>query len=87
VPLGRGTPRGIHPLLVAQLEPYDCQVPPNEEAENQMTEKSYEAPSIKVLGGVADLTQMAKPGIYFDFPGSAEGSTVPPAPGAPGTVS
>jgi len=51
-----------------------------------MTDKSYEAPSIKVLGGLSDLTQ-SKPGIYFDFPGSAEGNTNPPAPGAPGTVS
>jgi hypothetical protein len=52
-----------------------------------MTEENYEAPSIKVLGAVTDLTQMAKPGIYFDLPGSAEGNSVPPAPGAPGTVS
>ncbi len=52
-----------------------------------MSEKSYEAPSIKVLGGLSDLTQMSKPGIYFDFPGSAEGNTAPPAPGAPGTAS
>ena len=50
-----------------------------------MTEKSYETPSIKVLGGLSDLTRMAKPGIYFDFPGSAEGSKTPPAPGSPGT--
>jgi hypothetical protein len=50
-----------------------------------MSAKSYEAPNIKVLGGLSDLTQMAKPGIYFDFPGSAEGNTAPPATGSPGT--
>jgi hypothetical protein len=60
-------------------------VPPTEEAAIQMNEKTYEAPSIKVLGGLSDLTQMSKPGIYFDYAYSAEGNTVPPAPGAPGT--
>ena len=49
-----------------------------------MSEESYEAPSITVLGDVTDMTQ-GKPGIFFDFPGSAEGNTAPP-PGAPGTV-
>ncbi len=50
-----------------------------------MSEKNYEAPAIKVLGGLSDLTQMSKPGIYFDFPGSAEGNSVPPTTGSPGT--
>ena len=50
-----------------------------------MNEKNYEAPSIKLLGGLSDLTQVSKPGIYFDFPGSAEGAKTPPAPGTPGT--
>ncbi len=51
-----------------------------------MAEETYEAPAITVLGNVSDMTQ-AKPGIYFDFPSSAEGNKVPPPPGAPGTVS
>jgi hypothetical protein len=51
-----------------------------------MAEETYEAPSITVLGDVTDMTQ-AKPGIYFDFPGSAEGAKTPPSPGAPGTIS
>jgi hypothetical protein len=51
-----------------------------------MADESYEAPSITVLGDITDMTQ-AKPGIYFDMPGSAEGSKIPPTPGAPGTVS
>jgi hypothetical protein len=46
----------------------------------------YEEPTVKVLGTVSDLTQ-SKPGIYFDMPGSSEGNSTPPAPGAPGTVS
>jgi hypothetical protein len=49
-----------------------------------MAEESYEAPQITVLGDITDMTQ-GKPGFNFDFPGSAEGSTVPPAPGSPGT--
>jgi hypothetical protein len=51
-----------------------------------MAEEIYEAPQITVLGDITDMTQ-GKPGIYFDFPGSTEGNTSPPAPGAPGTVS
>jgi hypothetical protein len=51
-----------------------------------VAEEHYEAPTITVLGDVTDMTQ-AKPGIYFDMPGSSEGSKTPPAPGAPGTVS
>ncbi len=50
-----------------------------------MTDEQYEAPQITVLGDLTDMTQ-SKPGKYFDFPGSAEGNSVPPAPGAPGTV-
>ena len=50
-----------------------------------MTKESYEAPQITVLGEITDMTQAAKPGIYFDFPGSAEGNKNPPAPGQPGT--
>ncbi len=49
-----------------------------------MAEEDYEAPQITVLGDITDMTQ-AKPGIYFDFPGAAEGNTTKPAPGAPGT--
>jgi hypothetical protein len=51
-----------------------------------VAEEHYEAPSITVLGDVTDMTQ-AKPGIFFDLPGSNEGNSTPPAPGAPGTVS
>lgn len=46
----------------------------------------YEAPTVKVLGTITELTQ-AKPGLFFDFPGSSEGNDNTPAPGAPGTVS
>jgi hypothetical protein len=49
-----------------------------------MTDETYEAPKITVLGDVTDMTQV-KPGIYFDMPGSSEGNTTPPAPGTPGT--
>jgi hypothetical protein len=50
-----------------------------------MTPK-YEAPTVKMLGTITDLTQ-SKPGIFFDFPGSSEGNDGKPAPGTPGTVS
>jgi len=50
-----------------------------------MANESYEPPHISVIGELTDLTKMAKPGIYFDFPGSAEGAGSPPAPGTPGT--
>ncbi len=49
-----------------------------------MAEETYEAPHITVLGDITDMTQ-AKPGFYFDFPGSAEGANHPPSPGSPGT--
>ena len=49
-----------------------------------MAEERYEAPQITVLGDITDMTQ-AKPGIYFDLPGAAEGSSSKPAPGTPGT--
>lgn len=49
-----------------------------------MAKETYEAPKITVLGEVTDMTQ-AKPGIFFDFPGSAEGNKVPPNAGSPGT--
>ncbi len=49
-----------------------------------MADERYEAPQITVLGDITDMTQ-AKPGIYFDFPGSAEGNSTPPNPHAPGT--
>jgi hypothetical protein len=53
-----------------------------------MSDQNYEAPKITVLGDVTDMTLAgSKPGTYFDFPGSAEGNSQPPAPGAPGTVS
>lgn len=42
-----------------------------------MTDKEYEEPEIRVLGEVTDLTQMSKPGIFFDFPFSSEGNTTP----------
>jgi hypothetical protein len=51
-----------------------------------VAEERYEEPKITVLGDITDMTQ-AKPGIFFDFPGSSEGSKTPPTPGAPGTVS
>ena len=50
-----------------------------------MTPK-YEAPTVKMLGTITDLTQ-SKPGIYFDMPWSSEGNNNKPAPGTPGTVS
>jgi hypothetical protein len=46
--------------------------------------KNYESPEVKILGSVTDLT-LAKPGIFFDGPGSQQGNTDPPPPGAPGT--
>jgi hypothetical protein len=49
-----------------------------------MAEETYEAPRITVLGDITDMTQ-AKPGIFFDFPGSAEGASTAPPPGTPGT--
>ncbi len=49
-----------------------------------MAGESYEAPQITVLGDITDMTQ-AKPGFYFDFPGSAEGANHAPSPGSPGT--
>jgi len=49
-----------------------------------MAEESYEAPQITVLGDITDMTQ-AKPGIYFDFPGAAEGAGTKPPPHAQGT--
>lgn len=45
---------------------------------------NYESPQVKVLGSITDLTQV-KPGIYFDFPGSAQGDDRKPSPGKPGT--
>lgn len=45
---------------------------------------SYEPPEVKILGSVTDLT-LAKPGIYFDAPGSLQGNSQPPPPGTPGT--
>jgi hypothetical protein len=51
---------------------------------DSMADETYEAPQITVLGDVTDMTQ-AKPGIYFDFPGSAEGNKNVPPPGTPGT--
>jgi hypothetical protein len=48
-----------------------------------MTE-NYEAPTVTVLGTVSDLTQ-GKPGVWFDFPHSAEGNNHEPANGATGT--
>jgi hypothetical protein len=50
----------------------------------EMKDETYEPPMITVLGEVTDLTQ-AKPGFYFDFPGSAEGNAVPPTVGSLGT--
>jgi hypothetical protein len=52
-----------------------------------VAEDRYEAPRITVLGDITDMTQAQKPGIYFDMPGSSEGSKIAPPPGAPGTVS
>jgi hypothetical protein len=45
---------------------------------------AYESPRITVLGSVTDLTQ-AKPGIFFDAPGSQQGNNEPPQSGTPGT--
>ena len=41
----------------------------------EKTDKAYEEPEIRVLGEVTDLTQMSKPGTFFDFPFSSEGNT------------
>jgi hypothetical protein len=41
----------------------------------EKTDKTYEEPEIRVLGEVTDLTQMSKPGQFFDFPFSSEGNT------------
>ena len=43
-----------------------------------MSDDTYEAPTIKVLGEVTDLTQ-GSVGIYFDFPGAATPNDVPPS--------
>lgn len=45
---------------------------------------SYESPEVRVLGSITELTQ-AKPGTFFDFAGSQQGNSNPPAPGTPGT--
>jgi hypothetical protein len=44
------------------------------EGEKKMAEETYEAPEITVLGEITDMTQ-SKPGIFFDFPFSAEGNS------------
>jgi hypothetical protein len=49
-----------------------------------MAEEIYEAPQITVLGDVTDMT-LSKPGLYFDFPMSAEGNSKVAPPGTPGT--
>lgn len=49
-----------------------------------MSKKTYEPPTVIVLGEVADVTQ-AKPGFYFDYGNSAEGASTKPAVGSPGT--
>ncbi len=51
-----------------------------------MAEVTYESPKIMVLGYVTDMTH-GKPGKYFDFPGSADGTTKPAPPIGPGTYS
>jgi hypothetical protein len=51
-----------------------------------MATDDYEPPTVTVLGRVSDLTQ-AKPGIYFDFPGSAQGNKQPPNPPPPSVIS
>lgn len=48
--------------------------------------EAYEAPTITVIGSVATVTQGAKPGIHFDFPGAASDNRYPqPNTGVPGT--
>jgi hypothetical protein len=53
--------------------------------------KPYESPQVKVLGSIGAMTPatpgiyFAKPGFFFDFPGSSEGNTNKPPPGTPGT--
>jgi hypothetical protein len=53
--------------------------------------KPYESPQMRILGSVGAMTPaapgitFAKPGIFFDFPGSAQGNTNKPPPGTPGT--
>lgn len=84
----QGPPRGFLPPLTpvySRSGSVPCIYPTKKGA--NMTKESYEAPQITVLGEITDMTQAAKPGIYFDFPGSAEGNKNPPAPDAPGTTS
>lgn len=42
--------------------------------------EAYEAPKLNVLGTVADLTQAAKPGYYFDTGSGKQGTKVKPPP-------
>src|SRR3974390_2819715 len=79
-PLGESSP--LFSLFSARFCRYHGSIPATRGA--HMADESYEAPQITVLGDITDMTQ-AKPGIYFDFPGSAEGNSNPPAPHAPGT--
>jgi hypothetical protein len=51
-----------------------------------MAEVTYETPQITVLGDITDMT-LTKPGLNFDYPGSAEGNTQGPPPSTPGTTS
>jgi hypothetical protein len=52
-----------------------------------MAEIMYESPEINVVGNITEITQGAKPGIYFDFPGSSRRVSTPPPPSTPGTIS
>jgi hypothetical protein len=48
--------------------------------EEKMTESTYEAPQLTVLGNITDMTQ-GKPGQYFDFPHSSSNIETFPPPG------
>ena len=41
--------------------------------EAAMSELTYDSPKLTVLGRITDMTRAGKPGLNFDFPGSAEG--------------
>ncbi len=43
-----------------------------------MTDETYEAPTIKVLGEVSDLTQ-GSTGIYFDYAFASDPAPTPPS--------
>ena len=41
-----------------------------------MSELTYDSPKLTVLGHITDMTRAGKPGLNFDFPGSAVGNRI-----------